>query len=85
MRAAGYHFDRHAQQDNKMSFVRSLGRGDFPRFHAYVIQETDVIHISLHLDQKRPSYQGSHAHSGEYDSDLVEQEVLRLRKVAKVE
>ncbi len=36
--------------------------------------------INLHIDQKKPSYEGSNAHSGEYDGELVEREMERIRK-----
>ncbi len=36
--------------------------------------------ISLHLDQKKPSYGGgTHAHGGEYDGATVERELERLK------
>jgi len=32
----------------------------------------------LHLDQKKPSYQGQTKHSGEYEGELVEVEKARI-------
>ncbi|MEK7167794.1 MAG: hypothetical protein AAB791_02210 [Patescibacteria group bacterium] len=58
------------------SFVRRLGSNFYPRFHAYV----EGSQINLHLDQKQPSYEGSHAHSGEYDGELVESEAERIKQ-----
>lgn len=76
MRHAGYapHLD---------SFVRRLTRMDYPRFHVYLKEEPDRVIINLHLDQKKPSYAGSgaHAHSGEYDGELVVGEIARLKDV----
>lgn len=66
------------------SYVKRL-RGDFyPRFHVYL--ETDKDNrsfISLHLDQKQASYEGSHAHSAEYDGLVVETEGKRLQGLIK--
>lgn len=39
--------------------------------------------ISLHVDQKAPTYQQGRTHSGEYDGPLVEQEAARLRTLAQ--
>lgn len=38
------------------------------------------IRLRLHLDQKKPSYEGSAAHSGEYDSEVVAREMERIKK-----
>jgi len=79
LRRAGYapHRDRHAVQP---SFVRRLGVGEYPRFHLYAEQGAGgAVVFNLHLDQKRPSYEGSHAHAGEYEGPLIETETARLR------
>ena len=61
------------------SFVRRMGTYNYPRFHAY-IQENS---INLHLDQKQVSYEsaGTHAHSGEYEGDTVEREADRIKEI----
>ena len=76
IRKCGYGkiFDRYA---NKVSYVKRLGQGHYPRFHLYVNSQEPLI-LNLHLDQKKASYQGQKAHSGDYDSDLVRQEALRI-------
>ena len=78
LRRAGYGYirDRHSGQD---SFVRRLGSGHYPRLHMYIKEQGDKIIFNLHLDQKQASYAGAHAHSAEYDGDVVEQEVERLK------
>ncbi len=38
--------------------------------------------ISLHLDAKKPSYEGTAAHGGEYQGELVEKEMERIMKIA---
>ncbi|MFH1780677.1 MAG: hypothetical protein ABH841_01605 [Candidatus Nealsonbacteria bacterium] len=83
MRRCGYFFTR--EERGEMAFVRPLtsaGSG-YPRFHAY-IKVDDVsreTQINLHLDQKKPIYNGATAHSGEYDGNLVVNETERLKKI----
>lgn len=63
------------------NLVRKLGINNYPRFHAYVEQRgTDFI-FKLHLDQKQPSYSGSHAHNGEYFGPLVDEEIDRIKQL----
>ena len=56
------------------SFGRRMGSYDYPRFHVYL----DRGVINLHLDQKKANYEGSSAHNGEFDGDLVEREIERI-------
>jgi hypothetical protein len=79
MRRAGYGYMMH-RQGGQDSFVRRLGNADYPRFHMYISEEDGEVIFNLHLDQKKPSYQGSHAHNAEYDGELVEAEIARLRQ-----
>lgn len=65
----------------EFSFVRPLKGNNYPRFHLYIKQKKDNIFFNLHLDQKKPSYNGSSAHSGEYEGELVEKEKERIIKV----
>lgn len=51
----------------------------FPRFHVYIEDQGESVIFDLHLDQKRPSYEGSSMHSGEYDGTAVEREAARIR------
>ncbi len=79
LRRAGYAL--HQGRDRELSYVRRLsGNGDYPRFHVYVSREEPgtLIEITLHLDEKKPSYEGYTAHSGEYEGPLIEQERDRL-------
>jgi hypothetical protein len=73
VRKAGYH----ALRD---SFVRPLGTSGYPRFHLYIEQKGNYLVFSLHLDQKKPIYKGTTAHSGEYDSDIVRKESERIKQ-----
>ena len=83
MRRCGYFFIR--AEGDELSFARpmsSSGSG-YPRFHIYakvddVSRETT---INLHLDQKKPVYEGVTAHSGEYDGAIVANETARLKKI----
>ena len=79
VRRLGYalHLDR---KTGHKSFVRRLAQGMFfPRFHLYVEATGDSGTLNLHLDQRAPIYEGVTAHSGEYDGDVVEREVERIR------
>ena len=83
MRRAGYAiFDD--PNTGKTSYVRRLTGDFYPRFHAYFEQDNDNRQlISLQLDQKKPSYSGSSAHSGEYEGGVVGQEVRRIQGLIK--
>ena len=37
--------------------------------------------FKLHLDQKKPIYEGAPAHAGEYDSELVQKEAERIKQI----
>ncbi len=78
LRQAGYAYlvDRNTGQE---SFVRRLNRGFYPRFHLYLEQQNGQIVFNLHLDQKQASYEGAHAHNAEYDGELVESEMARIK------
>ena len=93
MRQIGY-IPAYLQKEEETSIVRRLGRNDYPRFHLYIkeksseksfgLEPQDKLNtyvFSLHLDQKKPSYEGSVGHSGEYDGDLIENEVERIKKL----
>ncbi|MCX6740442.1 MAG: hypothetical protein NTZ49_04415 [Candidatus Parcubacteria bacterium] len=62
------------------SYVKRLRSDFYPRFHMYINSEDPLI-LSLHLDQKKVSYEGYTAHSGDYDSDLVKQEAQRIYNI----
>lgn len=68
------------RQTGQISFTHRLGLYFYPRFHLYINQEADnEIILTLHLDQKKPSYEGCPAHSGEYEGELVEKEAQRIK------
>jgi len=65
--------------NGEYNLVRKFGGNHYPRFHAYVKQQGDNFVFSLHLDQKAPIYQGTHAHNGEYFGPVVQNEGDRIR------
>ena len=82
MRKLGYHFTRKDEATGQLAFARILGGSGYPRFHIYLQEGNaiDEVIINLHLDQKKPIYKGTTAHSGEYQGELVEQEATRLKQ-----
>lgn len=79
IRSAGYSY--RGINNGDMSFIKRVGLDEYPHYHIYVKAENDNIIINLHFDQKKPSYEGASAHSGEYNGEIVEKEMERLRKV----
>lgn len=80
MRRIGYHPIKWSDR-GELNCVRPLMGQDYPRFHAYVKEEMGLFKISLHLDQKRPSYEGATAHGGDYDSKIVQEEAQRIQGI----
>ncbi len=80
MRSIGYQ-PAYFQKPGEVSIVRQLTRNDYPRFHLYIKQKGVDMNFSLHLDQKKASYEGSTGHSGDYDGDVVEGEVERIKSL----
>ncbi len=81
MRRAGYLFKR-GLVGEEMSFERPLETSGFPKFHIYLTEDQNNLYLNLHLDQKRPTYSGTHAHSGEYDGELLAEEIDRIKRLA---
>jgi hypothetical protein len=75
MRECGY-----APQGD-LVFHRFLAGRSYPKFHVYcvVAPNNRSAVLNLHLDQKQPSYKGSHAHNAEYEGGLVENEASRIQ------
>jgi len=80
-RKLGYRAIR--SERGEFNCVRLLAGADYPRFHLFIKTEGDKFSFNLHLDQKKPSYSGTHSHSGEYDGDLVESEAERVKKLLR--
>ncbi len=83
LREAGYGLLHLNQQSGEYSFSRRLGVGEYPRFHVYAKERGGEYVVTVHIDQKKASYQGHTAHSGDYDSELVDQECNRLKLFLK--
>lgn len=78
IRRAGYGYLEDRRTGNA-SYVRHLGRSLYPRFHLYLNEDGSKIILNLHLDQKRPSYSGAPMHNAEYEGEVVEREMERIR------
>jgi len=78
LRRVGYGFIEDRRR-GKQSFVRRLGAGFYPRLHMYIERQGDNVSFNLHLDQKQASYAGSNMHSGEYDGEVVQAEMERIK------
>jgi len=78
LRRAGYGYIRD-RRTGKDSFARRLGKGHYPRLHIYIKASDNSIIFDLHLDQKQASYAGAAKHSAEYEGEVVEEEIRRLR------
>ena len=81
MRGIGYHFQGTSKEKDELAFAHSISSNPYPRFHIYLKEnkETREIFINLHLDQKKPIYKGTPAHSGEYEGEVVEKEAERIK------
>ncbi|HTX86709.1 MAG TPA: hypothetical protein VMC41_01415 [Candidatus Nanoarchaeia archaeon] len=78
LRKAGYaHI--HDSITGHDSYVRRFTRDFYPRFHMYFENLSDRVIFNLHLDQKKASYEGAHMHNAEYDSEIVADEMERLK------
>lgn len=80
MRTIGYQ-PAYFQNEDEFSIIRQVGRNGYPRFHLYIKQDKQMFSFSLHIDQKKPSYEGQTGHSGDYDGSAVEDEVERIRQM----
>ena len=96
MRKAGYAYihDRHSGRD---SYVRRLTGNFYPRLHCYVSEQgashpsdkhgtskggaSGQTTFNLHLDQRATRYEGQTAHAGEYDGQIVQEEIDRLQNI----
>src|SRR3989344_4730930 len=78
LRQCGYAEISNWHKNNEISYIRTLNPGRFyPRFHIYIETNPKQIMLNLHLDAKQPSYEGTSAHGGEYDGEIVEAEASK--------
>ncbi|QQG52730.1 MAG: hypothetical protein HY931_00655 [Candidatus Falkowbacteria bacterium] len=85
LRNAGYAFIPE-KAEGQRSFARRLTRDFYPRFHIYFVERQDskgeeFVVFNLHLDQKRPGYEGQSRHNAEYEGEVVENEAQRLNSL----
>lgn len=80
LRRLGYAPEGVDPKTGEWRFSRPLRGARYPRFHIYLppVQTNQKAFLNLHLDQKQPGYEGSSAHSGEYEGQLVETEAKRI-------
>ena len=84
LRQCGYAEISNWHKNNEISYVRTLNPGRFyPRFHIYIETNPKQIMLNLHLDAKQPSYEGTSAHGGEYDGEIVEAEASKIKSAAE--
>ena len=84
MRHCGYRFEREDKEESVFCRIIGSSRSGYPRFHIYLKMDkaSQETVINLHLDQKKPVYQGAPAHSAEYESEIVGKEVSRIKEIA---
>ncbi len=84
LKQCGYLEIQNPHKNNEISYARSLDPGRFyPRFHAYPETAGKNFSLNLHLDMKKPSYEGSAAHGGEYGGAAVENESARIKSISE--
>ncbi len=83
MRELGY-IEIQNRKTGETSYERPLQGTDYPRFHIYPSFTENRLVFKLHLDQKKPSYEGSSAHNGEYSGPLLEAEAERIKNILKI-
>lgn len=81
MRELGYRFLKESEDDGikEFNFVRTLGGNSYPRFHIFLKNKGGDLFLNLHLDQRKPVYNGARAHSNEQEGELVEAEEKRIK------
>ena len=76
LRRLGYGEDR--KWNGQISYMKRISNTKFPHYHIYIEDKNGGLQINLHVDQKEATHEGSHAHSGEYDGKLVEDEMAYI-------
>lgn len=70
-------------QKGEFNCVKTITGMSYPRFHLFIEERNDNLIFKLHLDQKKPSYTGSSAHSGEYEGEIIKREAERIKNIAQ--
>jgi hypothetical protein len=71
------------RRGDKYSYVKRLTRDFYPRLHLYFKEYPDNYVFDLHLDQKKASYEGHSAHSGEYEGKIVSNALETIKRALK--
>jgi hypothetical protein len=82
LRKAGYSPFKDPQSGDE-SFIIRLTSEFYPRFHLYAEKSGEGTSLSLHLDQKKPSYGTGNMHGGEYEGPAIEKEFDRINSWVK--
>lgn len=77
LRRAGYH--PYQSPKYGISYIKSIAGRGYPRFHIYPKKDRSSQVLSIHMDMKKPSYPGSHAHNAEYENQRLRSECQRLK------
>ena len=83
VRAITYRYLGEDEKTKEASLVRPLERGGYPRFHLFLIinSKNNEFIFKLHIDQRKPVYNGSPAHSADYEGEVVGQEAKRIKDI----
>lgn len=81
MKSIGYRFQGKDEEKSELIFIRPLERDGYPRFHIYLKIEGEDLIFNLHLDQKKPIYEGAPAHAATYEGGPVEKEAERIKTI----
>lgn len=68
-------------QGSEINFIKRISKNPYPRFHIYIKEDDQDYILNLHLDQKKPSYNGSSAHNAEYEGPIIEKEIERIKSI----
>ena len=80
MQRIGYTCLGRGNDEAEFSFVRALGSGGYPRFHALIrFDQGKDARLNIHLDQRKTVYAGARAHNADHDGPVLEQEVERIK------
>lgn len=68
---------------DEFNLIRQIRGDKYPRFHLYLKEDhkRNLLFFNLHLGQKKPSYVGASAHSGEYIGKIVKKEAKRIKQI----
>jgi len=80
MNRLGYH-QQYDKRSGQVSYVRRISSLGYPRFHLYINEKRGGLAFNLHFDEKKPSYSGQTAHSGQYEGELVGYELARIKSI----